>query len=77
MFETLECPNSFEVASNDSLQQCLTCSGGKIHEKVGFFYWGGWGERGGGVSNLVLKGSKSVPKLGFFLFSQVCFISLP
>ena len=74
MFETLECPNSFEVASNDSLQQCLTYSGGKIHEKVGFFYWGvGWG----GGSNLGLKGSKSVPKLDFFLFSQVCFISLP
>ena len=71
MFETLECPNSFEVASNDSLQQCLTCSGGKIHEKVGFFYGGGWGERGGGVK-FSLKGVKVSPETRFFsIFSSL------
>ena len=66
MFETLECTNSFEVASNDSLQQCLTYSGGKML----FFLRGG-----GGGSNLGLKGSKSVPKLGFLPFSQDWLIS--
>ena len=68
MFETLECPNSFEVASNDSLQQCLTYSGGKIHEKVGFFYWGGVG---GGVK-FRLKGVKVSPETRFFsIFSSL------
>ena len=55
----------FEIGYNDSLQQCLTSSRGKVQEKnFGHQIWA--------------KGTNSRPKTSFFLpFSQVCFISLP
>ena len=50
-----------EIAYNDSLQQCVTSSRGKIHEKsFGDQIW-----------------AKIVPKLDFLPFSQLWFISFP
>ena len=48
---------------NDSLEQCLTSSGGKIHDKkkLGLKFW--------------LKWPKSDPKLGFWPFFHVWCIS--
>ena len=53
-----------DVAYNDSLQQCLTSSRGKIHEKN---FW----------PKFLPKGPKSGSKLGFLSFSQVWFLSFP
>ena len=50
---------------NDSLQQCLACTGGKIQGKIPL------GHKFGP------KGPKPVPKLVFLQFSQVWFISFP
>ena len=54
-----------QIAYNDSLQQCLTNSRGKIHEKTFL------GSKSG------LNRPKSGPKLGFLPFSQVWCISFP
>ena len=52
-----------EIAYSDSLEQCLTFSRGKIHQKKNL------------EPKFGPKGSKSGPKLGFLPFSQVLFIS--
>ena len=52
-----------EIAYNDSLQQCITSSIGKAHEKN---LW---------EPNLGQNGPKPGPKLVFLPFSQVSFIS--
>ena len=54
-----------EIAYKDSLQQCITSSRGKTHEKK---FLG---------PNLGKNGPKSGPKLVFLSFSQVWFISFP
>ena len=54
-----------EIVYSDRLQQFLTSSGSKIHEKS---LWG---------PNLGQKGPKSGPELAFLPFSQVWFISFP
>ena len=51
-----------EIAYNDSVQQSVTSSRGKIHEKS---FWG---------PKFVPKGPKSGLKLGFLSFSQVWFL---
>ena len=53
-----------ESVYNDSLQQCPTYNGGKIHEKKN------WG------SKIVPKGPKSGQKLGFLPFFQVWLVFL-
>ena len=52
-----------EIAYNDSLQQCIRSSRGKTHEK-------GFGDHLWSKS-----GPKSCPKLGFWSFPEVWFIS--
>ena len=64
-FSQIWCLSFFEIACNDSLQQCLTYCRGKIYEKK---FWG---------SKFGPKGRKSCPELGFLPFSQVWFISFP
>ena len=54
-----------EIEYNDSLQQFITSSRGKTHEKK---FWG---------PNLGHNMPKSGPKLVFLPFSQVWFISFP
>ena len=54
------------MAYNDGLQQCLTSSRSKTHEK-----------KFGGGGNFGPNGPKSGQKLGFSLFSPVWFISFP
>ena len=53
----------FETAHNDSLQQCLTSSRGKTHERKHL------------GPKFVSKEPKFGPKLGFSPFSQVWFVS--
>ena len=54
-----------EIACNGSLQQFITSSRRKTHEKK---FWG---------PNLGRNGPKSGPVLGFLPFSQVWFVSFP
>ena len=52
-----------DIAYNDSLQQCLTFSGGKTHEKIG--------------AQILVSRAKIGLKLDFLQFSQVWLFSFP